>query len=183
MQNMVVGFMAGAFGWTLLEYIVHYPLGHLPKGKTLVSSEHLKHHKDILYFTPTPMKIRGAVPLLLALGVATYFLVSLTFALGFVGAVALGWTTYEVLHQSIHVHGPRTWYSRWATRHHFYHHFMKPNRNHGVTTPLWDFIFGTYDRVERVTIRERDVARVPWLDKALQDPAETPAFLRDYEVR
>ena len=183
MQDLVTGFVVGALGWTLLEYIIHYPLGHLPKGKTLISSEHLKHHKDVLYFTPTLMKIRGAVPLLLLLGVAAYFLVNLFAAIGFVTAVAIGWTTYEVLHQSIHVRGPRTRYGRWATRHHLYHHFARPNRNHGVTTPIWDFVFRTYDPVERVAIREQDIERVPWLADALRIPEDAPAFVHDYEVR
>ncbi len=28
-------------------------------------------------------------------------------------------------------------------RHHFHHHFVDGRANHGVTTPLWDFAFGT----------------------------------------
>jgi hypothetical protein len=81
------------------------------------------------------------------------------------------------------VRGPRTAYGRWATRHHLYHHFAKPNKNHGVTTPLWDFIFGTYDAPKRMTIRERDVQRVPWLAEALAKGENAPEFVKDYEVR
>ncbi len=178
-----IGVVSGLFGWTLLEYIIHYPLGHLPKGKTLVSSEHLKHHKDILYFSPRPLKIRGAVPVLAIVGLVAGYLAGVPFAVGFLLSVAAGWVTYEVLHQSIHVNGPRNWYSRWASKHHLYHHFMKPNRNHGVTTPLWDIIFGTHERVARVSIRERDIAAVPWLAEALAMGDDAPEFVRDYEKR
>ncbi len=182
-MNFFAGLIAGLLGWTLLEYIIHYWLGHLPKGKTLISSEHLKHHKDILYFTPVPTKIRGAVPLLAILGVATGVPLGVAFAVGFVAAVAAGWTTYEVLHQSIHVRGPTTAYGRWAARNHLAHHFMNPNRNHGVTTPIWDFIFGTHTRVEKVSIRERDVATVPWLAQSFGDATNPPGFREDYEIR
>ncbi len=182
-MNAILGFVSGVLGWTLMEYIIHYPLGHLPKGRTLISSEHLRHHKDILYFSPVPLKIRGAVPVLAILGGVAGFLVDGWFAGGFLVSISIGWTTYEYLHQSIHVRGPRTAYGRWATKHHLYHHFSRPNRNHGVTTPIWDFVFGTLDRVDRVSIRERDVASVPWLAEALRDPEHAPPFVQDYEVR
>jgi len=181
--HVVSGFACGLFAWTLLEYIIHYWLGHLPKGKTLISSEHLKHHKDILYFTPTLTKIRGATPLLIILGAGATFLIDVWFAVGFVAAVATGWTTYEILHQSIHVRGPTTVYGRWATKNHLYHHFMRPNRNHGVTTPIWDYIFRTHDAVDRVSIRARDAETVPWLASAFQDRDNAPAFVSDYHIR
>lgn len=181
--SALAGFVLGLLAWTLLEYIIHYWLGHLPKGRTLISSEHLKHHADILYFTPVPTKIRGAVPVLLLLGVVSGLVAGVAAGIGFVAAVAVGWTTYEVLHQSIHVRGPQTRYGRWAARHHLYHHFVRPNRNHGVTTPIWDILLRTHDRVERVSIRERDIETVPWLAEALRNPEQAPAFLGDYEVR
>jgi sterol desaturase/sphingolipid hydroxylase (fatty acid hydroxylase superfamily) len=171
----LTGFLCGLGGWTLLEYVIHRPFGHLPGGKTLIAREHTRHHQDILYFSPVPLKIRGAVPVLAILGGGAALALDPAFALGFVVAVASGWTAYEVLHQSIHVRGPRTWYGRWAAKNHLYHHFGRPNRNFGVTTPLWDFVFGTHDRVERVSLRERDLAAVPWLPD--------PKHLRDYEIR
>jgi len=181
--HVISGFACGVFAWTLLEYIIHYWLGHLPKGKTLISSEHLKHHRDILYFTPTLTKLRGAAPLLIILGAGAALLINAWFAVGFVAAVATGWTTYEILHQSIHVRGPTTVYGRWATKNHLYHHFMRPNRNHGVTTPIWDYIFRTHDAVDRVSIRERDAETVPWLVTAFRDKDSAPAFASDYHIR
>ena len=35
-------------------------------------------------------------------------------------------------------------YGRWARRHHLHHHFASPKKNHGVTSPLWDWVFRTY---------------------------------------
>ncbi len=41
-------------------------------------------------------------------------------------------------------HAPRGFYGRWARKHHLSHHFSNPNTNHGVTSPVWDLVFGTY---------------------------------------
>jgi sterol desaturase/sphingolipid hydroxylase (fatty acid hydroxylase superfamily) len=182
MTHVLVGFGIGLAAWTLLEYAIHYWLGHLPKGRTLISSEHLAHHRDILYFTPLRLKVRGAVPVLAGLGVAAWAAVGAAFAAGFVAAVAAGWTTYEALHQSIHVNGPRTRYGRWAARTHLHHHFVRPNANHGVTTPIWDHVFRTHVPVRRVRIPARRVDSVPWLAEALRPGAPRPDFLADYEI-
>jgi len=182
MTSFVASFLAGLAGWTLLEYVIHFWLGHLPKGRILISSEHLKHHGDILYFTPLRLKIQGAVPVLGVLLLIVGGTLGLPAGLGCVGAVALGWSTYEWLHQSIHVNGPRGAYSRWAARHHLYHHFGHPDSNHGVTTPLWDWVFRTYAPVERVRVPKRSLASVPWLASAFDVGAEGRAFLADYEL-
>jgi len=181
-MDIATGFVAGILSWTLVEYAIHYWLGHLPKGRILISSEHLKHHRDILYFTPLPMKIRGAVPVLAALGAAATWLTGWQIAVGYVAAVALGWTVYEVLHQSIHVKGPSTGYARWAARHHLHHHLVAPRTNHGVTTPIWDWIFRTYQRPVAIPVRRRDLRQIPWLREAAAT-AQPPDYLVDYELR
>lgn len=183
MYSVGLGFVAGLAAWTFLEYVIHYWLGHLPKGKILISSEHLQHHANILYFTPLRRKLRGALPVLSVLLLLVSALVGIAAGVGFVAAVALGWTIYEWLHQSIHVHGPTNRYSRWAARHHLSHHFTLPQRNHGVTTPIWDIILRTYQPVPKVRVGRRHVASIPWMAAALEAGPARPAFLADYEVR
>lgn len=181
MTAFLISFVVSLLAWTLLEYAIHFWLGHLPKGRILISSEHLAHHRDILYFTPLKLKLRGAVPVLLAALLLVGGLLGLAAGLGSVAAIALGWTTYEVLHQSIHVNGPRGRYSRWAARHHLSHHFGLARANYGVTTPLWDWVFGTYTPIERVRVPARSLASVPWLAAAFAPEATATEFRRDYE--
>lgn len=181
MTTFLASFVAGLFGWTLVEYAIHYWLGHLPKGRILISSEHLAHHRDILYFTPLRLKVRGAIPVLAGLLLAVGGTCGATVGIGFVAAVAIGWTTYERLHRSIHVHGPRNAYGRWAARHHLSHHFGLPNANHGVTTPIWDVIFGTYLPVQRVRVPKSFEAAVPWLAGPGDGRRAAADFLTDYE--
>jgi sterol desaturase/sphingolipid hydroxylase (fatty acid hydroxylase superfamily) len=160
--------------------VIHCWLGHLPKGKILISAEHLKHHANILYFTPLRLKVRGALPVLATLLLVASALFGLAVGLGFVAAVAIGWTIYEWLHQSIHVNGPTNWYSRWAA--HLSHHFALPNRNHGVTTPIWDIILRTYQRTSKVRIASRHLASIPWMATALAARPARPPFMDDYEL-
>jgi sterol desaturase/sphingolipid hydroxylase (fatty acid hydroxylase superfamily) len=178
---ILTGLVAGALAWTLLEFIIHYPLGHWPKGRILISREHLKHHSDTQYFTPLATKLRGIVPVLALPGLALWHTVGAVFAVSFVVSLTIGWVTYEWLHQSIHVNGPRSAYGRWAARHHLYHHFMRPNANHGVTTPIWDFILRTHQPAVQIRIREKDLADLPWLAKALESE-NPPAFVADYVI-
>ena len=55
MLAFFTSFLLSLLAWTLLEYGIHAGLGHLRHGRLLVTSEHRKHHKDILYFTPLPL--------------------------------------------------------------------------------------------------------------------------------
>jgi hypothetical protein len=182
MASFLTSFVVGLASWTLLEYAIHFWLGHLPKGRILISSEHLKHHADILYFTPRRLKIRGAIPVLSVLLLAVGGTCGLPAGFGFVTAVSLGWTTYEWLHQSIHVNGPRGAYTRWAARNHLSHHFGRPSVNHGVTTPIWDVVFRTYAPAGRIRVPRRFGASVPWLVSALDATTQPREFLADYEL-
>ena len=182
MLTILLGFGVGLLAWTLLEYIIHAWLGHLPKGKILISREHLHHHADILYFSPLPLKIRGAIPVLGLLAVATGLTAGWPFAGGFVTAVALAWSFYEWLHQAIHVYGPTNAYMRWAARHHLHHHFTRPSRNHGVTTPLWDIVLGTHEPPAKVRVSRKHLAALPWLAATAQDGDGQPAYMADYEL-
>jgi sterol desaturase/sphingolipid hydroxylase (fatty acid hydroxylase superfamily) len=61
------------------------------------------------------------------------------FFLGF----GLGYLCYDMIHYSVH-HLPLTGkVGQILKRHHLTHHFKEENRGFGVSSPLWDYIFGT----------------------------------------
>jgi len=66
---------------------------------------------------------------------------AVAFTTGLVGAYA----AYEVAHRRTHTHPPTNRYARWARRNHLSHHFGTPMGNFGVTVPVWDRVFGTYE--------------------------------------
>ena len=69
----------------------------------------------------------------------------ITFAVGFI----IMYGTYEVIHRRIHTHAPLNAWGEWARRHHLVHHHVAPKLNHGVTTSLWDHVFGTWKASRR----------------------------------
>ena len=150
----------GAATWTFAEYALHAWRGH-GKGRSEFTREHLRHHGRHEYFSPAGRKVRLALPVVgaaAALGASTAgWALGLAFAAGFAAAYA----GYEWLHRRLHTHPPLNRYGAWARRHHFRHHFVEPSRNHGVTTPLWDWVFGTLEPSGPIEVPRRFAMR--WL--------------------
>jgi sterol desaturase/sphingolipid hydroxylase (fatty acid hydroxylase superfamily) len=159
--SLVAALLAGALAWTLAEYVLHRVVFHRLPRAALGAKEHRRHHAQPDWFAPAWQK--G----LAALAVTALLLPGLALALGAALAAAAtagfiaAYLAYEVLHRRCHTHPPRDRYGRWRRRNHFAHHFADPQRAHGVTTPLWDHVFGTALRVERVRVPRRLAMR--WL--------------------
>ena len=143
-------FALGAVFWTFLEYALHRGLGHNPKRKNLFTVEHLLHHKEVNYFAAAYKKAAAAVVVIgavtLVLGAVIGWANGFAFSIG----LALMYLVYEFVHSYLHTHAPRNAYGALLRKHHFYHHFNDPDMNHGVTTPIWDLVFGTYAKVEGI---------------------------------
>ena len=144
MISLAITFAAGMFSWTFLEYVIHRRLGHDPRYRgNPFGVEHVRHHAEGNYFAPTPKKLLAAAVVAVVLGAPALLLAGRHGAAA-VGGLLVMYGAYEVLHRREHTHAGIGRYGRWARRHHFHHHFVDPRTNHGVTTPLWDLVFGTY---------------------------------------
>jgi len=77
------------------------------------------------------------------------------------GGIGCSCFSEEILRRREHVTAGVGLHGRWARRHHFYHHFDDARFNHGVTSPLWDLLMGTYRTAEVITIPPR--LMMPWL--------------------
>ncbi len=172
-------FLAGALAWSASEYVIHRFVGHGPrrrKTKGLLdrltpsglaaafNEEHLAHHTDPSYFAPTSQKVAASLAVVGGSAVIGSLLMGprrgISFALG-LGATYAG---YEVFHRRIHTRAPRTRWGRWLYRHHLYHHHKTPRANHGVTSPLWDRLVGTEERLpEDQPLRVPRRVAPPWL--------------------
>ena len=63
----------------------------------------------------------------------------------FAGLV-VGYVWYDLTHYYLHHAAPTTAAGKWLRRYHLVHHFQTPDRRYGITTPIWDWVFGTYPR-------------------------------------
>jgi sterol desaturase/sphingolipid hydroxylase (fatty acid hydroxylase superfamily) len=58
---------------------------------------------------------------------------------GFIG----GYLVYDYIHFATHHFRPRTALGKALKEHHMKHHYLKKGGKWGVSTPLWDVLFGT----------------------------------------
>ncbi len=136
-----VSFLLGAAVWTLLEYVVHrFALHHLP----VVSEMHALHHASPRAYVGTPTWLSLTI-LLAAIFLPTWWAFSLNIASGLLAGVMAGFLWYGIVHHAVHYRRPRRLASRLtaARQRHLQHHGRRQDVNFGVTTGLWDRLFGT----------------------------------------
>lgn len=179
---IVVSFVSGLVLWTLLEYVLHRFGGHTKRLGKKVMREHLAHHATPDYFSPWQKKLLLAVPTLSALALAGALVLGLAGGIALAVGTAAGWLFYEELHRATHVRGPRNRYGEWARRHHLHHHFQSAKTNHGVTSPLWDWVFGTLERAERVAVPRRHVHAFAWLVEGTDGGEVSPRYASRYRL-
>ena len=90
-----------------------------------------------------------------AIGIGLALLIGPVVGVGVAMGCMLRYLFYEMLHWRAHARPPRGRYDLWLRRHHFHHHFGHPMANHGVSSSLWDHVYGTFERPERIRVPRR----------------------------
>lgn len=140
----------GLAAWTLIEYLLHrYVFHYHPKSPWGIKLHFIIHgvHHDYpndakrLVMPPT-----ASLPIVLAV----YALLSTVLRpairdASFVGLLS-GYLIYDMMHYALHHARFRSVSLQALRRHHMRHHFLEPNRRYGVSSPLWDWVFGTLPR-------------------------------------
>jgi len=151
MITMLLSGLAGAVTWLAAEYLIHRFVGHRPSSMNPFAVEHRRHHSQGNYFAPNHVKAAAALPVIgVMLGLTTLLMgaAGAVYTLGF----ALTYVGYEMAHRRLHTHAPVTAFQRWARVHHFHHHFGDVRSNHGVTSPVMDWVFGTAQKPGRIRV-------------------------------
>jgi sterol desaturase/sphingolipid hydroxylase (fatty acid hydroxylase superfamily) len=144
-SRTVVWFIAGLAVWTFFEYILHRYLFHWASESKVVKRFtyilHGIHHdypRDVkrVFMPPAP----GTIFVVVFLGLFWLFMQNIVFA--FLPGFLSGYFIYAYIHYIIHAKKPFRNFKFWWT-HHTLHHYKYPDRAFGVSTPLWDLVFGT----------------------------------------
>jgi len=154
-KKLITAAVLGGASWTAAEYGLHRFAMHELRGKGMASREHLLHHADVTYFAPTSKKLLSAAATTTVVLPTSWKLTDRTTALTFTAGMIGTYFVYELIHRRAHTHPPTNAYGRWVRRSHLHHHFGSPMRNFGVTSPVWDKAFGTYDEPGIVTVPRR----------------------------
>ena len=142
----------GLFIWTLSEYLLHRYLFHFePKHPTLKWVWYLIHG---VHHEQPQCKTRLVMPPVLSIPLALLFFGLFRFVVGTVFGAPLwvapmfagfvtGYILYDMLHYAEHHLSMKWGFLKFVKRYHLLHHYRTPEHRFGVSSPLWDYIFGT----------------------------------------
>lgn len=147
--TVLLTFIGGMFSWTLTEYILHrFAFHHRPeteRGKRLNYIMHGNHHeyprdRERLFMPAAPSLIIAS---LFFIG---FYLILGTHVFAFFPGFMLGYLLYGSIHYAIHAWSPPFKWMKPLWRNHHLHHYKHGDMGFGVSSTLWDRIFGTmYD--------------------------------------
>ena len=139
-------FFIGFFSWTLAEYALHRFLFHMaPDNKIKAAVQytlHGVHHEYPKDKSRIIMPPAGA----LLIGSVLFFIFWLPlqdYAFAFVPGFLTGYITYAFMHYAIHAYQPPKNFMKVLWINHGIHHYKDDDKGFGVSSPFWDFIFGT----------------------------------------
>lgn len=150
--HIPLGFLIGLVLWTLAEYNIHRFVFHLrpraPWQARMVYLAHGIHHHQPHCKTRLVLPPAVSVPMAVIFYALFYLVITVLLGAGqwllpvFAGFLT-GYIVYDMIHYATH-HTPvkgRAW--KYLKKHHMYHHFKTPNARYGVSSPLWDYVYGT----------------------------------------
>ena len=145
--------LAGIAFWTLSEYWLHRTVFHWesdhPIGKRIQFIIHGVHHDH-----PND-KMRLVMPPAASLPLAALFFGAFYLVLGspavfpFFGGFLMGYLSYDYTHYYLHHFVPKSKLGKKLREQHMRHHFQDHRFGYGVSSPLWDWVFGTLPRKRR----------------------------------
>lgn len=140
-------FVVGIFFWTITEYTLHRFVFHPPMTneffRKLYFYSHGIHHDAMNDATRLVMPPAVSVPLAIGVYFASKAALGTDGLAFFTGFVA-SYLVYDYLHFSTHFFVFNNRIFKILKKKHMVHHHKDHHANYGFTSPLWDYVFGTY---------------------------------------
>ncbi len=156
-------FLAGIFFWTFFEYLMHRFVFHLvsenPHIQRISYVMHGNHHefprdKQRLFMPPVPSLILASIIFLLMYGLMSHH------AMSFFPGFLLGYLLYGSIHYAIHAWNPKQKWLKSIWRNHHLHHYKSEEMGFGVSSNLWDWVFGTQFDLKKEKENKEEVAKL-----------------------
>ncbi|MEO7522577.1 MAG: sterol desaturase family protein [Ferruginibacter sp.] len=170
--NVILLFVAGMIFWSFTEYVLHRYVFHYhpesKKGKSLHYIIHGNHHeyprdRERLFMPAAPSLIIASTLfsfMFLALGKYVF-----AFFPGFI----LGYLLYGSMHYAIHAWNPPFKWMKGLWRNHHLHHYKNDDRGFGVSSTLWDHIFGTMFNLKKEKEDNEKVQELMFIREQLKE--------------
>jgi cyclopropane-fatty-acyl-phospholipid synthase len=131
--------VAGLFGWSLVEYLMHRFVLHAVEP---FKSWHTMHHGRPAALISAPTLL-SATLLTLLVFVPALIASSLRYALSLTLGVTVGYLAYSICHHATHHWRIGGSWMKERKRWHAIHHVRGGGECYGVTSGLWDHVFRT----------------------------------------
>jgi sterol desaturase/sphingolipid hydroxylase (fatty acid hydroxylase superfamily) len=147
-------FLTGVLTWGLMEYCLHRFAFHFEaqteKGRKRVYAMHLSHHANPKSMDDLFASLRLSLPIAVCYCSVAWALMRSWQAMVylFIGLMA-GYFSYEFLHYRAHHCTPRLRVFRYLKKYHLLHHHQTSALHFGVTSPLFDYLFGTFQPTDQ----------------------------------
>jgi dihydroceramide fatty acyl 2-hydroxylase len=157
-SSILLLLFSGFFSWSLIEYGLHRFVFHYDAksqlGRKLLYQVHLSHHDNPAATNRIFASLFLSVPLAAAYWLLGWVITASWAATSylFIGMSA-GYFFYEWLHFQCHHGQSHLRILRYLRKYHLLHHYKTPELRFGVTSPLFDLVFGTFRRDERTPAR------------------------------
>lgn len=144
----IAWFLYGIFHWTITEYVLHRFLFHIDDklpGNGWVFGLHFLIHGIHHAFPQDPGRLVFPIFNALVVGLMKMFFLLAIFGSPAGFFVLGGWGVSYILYDLFHYYSHHSRASLFdeMRRYHMRHHHKNPSRGFGVTSKLWDYVFGT----------------------------------------
>ncbi|MCB0569191.1 MAG: sterol desaturase family protein [Phaeodactylibacter sp.] len=139
-------FTLGFFSFTLAEYLIHRNLYHIEpssdwrrKFAYIIHGVHHDYPKDKSRLAMPPVGLIIYIVVFFSL----FMLLFGRFGFPLLSGFAIGYMSYLLVHYSVHAFRPPRNFLKALWANHAIHHYQDTTAMYGVTSPIWDYVFGT----------------------------------------
>jgi len=148
-EHIALLLMCGLLSWGFIEYGLHRFIFHYHArsrlGRKVLYAAHVSHHENPKAVNGLFASLFLSTPIAVAYWILAWTITgsSASSSYLFVG-MSTGYLLYEWLHFQCHHRKSHMRLLRYLRRYHLLHHYKTPDLRFGVTSPLFDLIFGTF---------------------------------------
>ncbi len=154
LSPFIIGILGviGFFSWTLVEYLLHRYLFHFEfdssQGQKFHFLIHGLHHADP--DDPTRLVMPPIASIFLGITFFTLFkgVLGIRWAETFFAFFVFGYLCYDYIHFYTHHFIPKSSLGKFLKNSHMLHHYVSPNSRWGVSSPFWDYVFGSMEDIK-----------------------------------